>query len=133
MERVLRTAVPLVVFPEGTSSGGDTVLPFKSSLFQPAVEHQWTVTPLHLGYELADGSVADEVAYWRDMTLLPHLLNLFTKRSLRAVLVFGEPLAAGKDRKELCRRTHEAVVELGRSARPERSAVALLRPGAEGG
>ena len=112
METVLRTGVPLVVFPEGTSSNGEQVLPFKSSLFQPAIEHQWPVTPMWIGYELEDGSVADEIAYWGDMTLVPHLWNLFTKRTLRAVAVFGEPLAPGSDRKDLCRRAHAAVAAL---------------------
>ncbi len=112
MAVILRANVPLVVFPEGTSSGGHTVLPFKSSLFQPAIEHQWSVTPMRIRYELADGSVPDEVAYWRDMTLLPHLLNLFQKKSLQAVVTFGEPLVPGHDRKDLCWRAHEAVMSL---------------------
>jgi hypothetical protein len=53
------------------------------------------------------------VAYWGDMTLLPHLLNLFCKRSVRAVVMFGEPIAPGGDRKELCRRAYSAVSDLG--------------------
>jgi 1-acyl-sn-glycerol-3-phosphate acyltransferase len=112
MAHVLSARVPLVVFPEGTSSAGETVLPFKSSLFQPAIEHQWTVTPMRIRYELDDGLVGQEVAYWGDMTLLPHLLNLFKKRSLRAVVTFGSPIAPGHDRKELCRRAHAAVLAL---------------------
>ena len=118
MAVVLRAKVPLVVFPEGTSSGGDTVLPFKSSLFQPAIDHQWAVTPMRIRYELADGSVPDEVAYWGDMTLLPHLLNLFQKKSLRAVVIFGVPIVPGHDRKDLCRRAHEAVMGLAEATPP---------------
>lgn len=113
MENVLRTNLPLVLFPEGTSSNGETVLPFKSSLFQPAVEHAWPVTPMRITYQLANGSVADEIAYWGDMTLLPHLLNVFTKRKIQAVVSFGEQLDPGVSRKDLCRRAHEAVSALG--------------------
>ncbi len=112
MAHVLEAGVPLVVFPEGTSSGGETVLPFKSSLFQPAIDHQWTVTPMRIRYELTDGVVAQEVAYWGDMTLLPHLVNLFSKGSLRAIVSFGQPITPGQDRKALCRRAHEAVLKL---------------------
>ncbi|HSH16483.1 MAG TPA: lysophospholipid acyltransferase family protein [Verrucomicrobiae bacterium] len=118
MGEVLRTGAPLVVFPEGTSSGGETVLPFKSSLFQPAIDHQWPVTPMRIDYELPGGSVSGEVAYWGDMTLLPHLLNLFKKRNLRAIIRFGEPLPPGTDRKDLCRRAHAAVVNLGVESEP---------------
>jgi hypothetical protein len=35
-------------------------------------------------YDLDNRSVADEVCYWRDMTLVPHLLNLLFKRVNRA-------------------------------------------------
>jgi len=112
MAHVLAARVPLVLFPEGTSSGGETVLPFKSSLFQPAVEHGWSVTPMRIRYELAHGSVARKIAYWGDMTLLPHLLRLFSNRALRASVTFGTPLAPGADRKELCRRAHAAVLAL---------------------
>jgi len=112
MAEVLRARVPLVLFPEGTSSGGGTVLPFKSSLFQPAVEHAWSVTPMRISYQLDDGDVARDVAYWGDMTLLPHLLKLFGRKRLRALVSFGEPIAPGGDRKELCRRAHEAVAAL---------------------
>ncbi len=112
MARVLAARVPLVVFPEGTSSAGETVLPFKSSLFQPAVEHQWAVTPMRIRYELDDGLVGTEVAYWGEMTLLPHLLKLFTKRTLRAAVTFGSPITPGNDRKELGRRAHASVLAL---------------------
>lgn len=112
MAEVLVSRVPLMLFPEGTSSDGESVLPFKSSLFQPAIAHQWTVTPMRVRYELADGSVSREVAYWGEMTLLPHLLHLLTKKSVRAVITFGVPLPPGQDRKELCQRARDAVLAL---------------------
>jgi len=62
-------------------------------------------------YELPGGSVADEVAYWRDMTFLPHFLNLLGRRGVRVVVQFGEP-QRGADRKALARSLHAAVVAL---------------------
>lgn len=112
MEDVMKMGVPLIVFPESTSSDGREVLPFKSSLFQPAIDHQWPVTPMWIGYDLPDGSVEKEVAYFGDMTMFPHLLNLFTKRDLQATVVYGEPITDAKNRKELCQRAYEAVVKL---------------------
>lgn len=109
MVNVLAGGLPLVVFPEGTSSAGDTVLPFKSSLFEPAARRGWKVTPACVAYSRFDGSRADEVPYWADMTLVPHILNLFGCEGFVAHVAFGEPLPAMADRKELCRSAHRVV------------------------
>jgi lyso-ornithine lipid O-acyltransferase len=109
----LRAGVVVVVFPEGTSSDGQQVLPFFSSLLEPAVAGGAPVTPVFIRYELADGSVADEVCYWRDMTFASHFLNLLTKRAVRAQVRYGTPRPAGKDRKQLARELQQAVCNLG--------------------
>src|SRR6266699_5597596 len=90
----------VVLFPEGTSSDGSTVLPFKSSLLESAVQLRCPVTAVAIEYALDDGSVADEVCYWRDMTLVPHLLNLFCKREVRSKCSFSLPKIRAGNRKE---------------------------------
>lgn len=115
---VIAEGVVLTLFPEGTSTGGDHVRPFHSSLFAGVASNGWPVTPAWIGYEVTDGVVAEEVAYWRDMTFLPHFVNLLGKRRVRAVVHFGEPLRH-PDRKVLARALHQAVCGLasnGRSA-----------------
>jgi 1-acyl-sn-glycerol-3-phosphate acyltransferase len=102
----------ITLFPEGTSSDGQTVLPFKPSLFAPPAEHGWPVTPAAIHYELEDGSVADEVCYWRDMTFFPHFLNLLSKRRIRARVRFGTALKIEGDRKKLAKEAQEVVVML---------------------
>jgi 1-acyl-sn-glycerol-3-phosphate acyltransferase len=109
MRRVLDDGHVVVFFPEGTSSGGDTVLPFRSSLLEPVARQHIPVTPAALSYALDDGDPAEEVCYWKDMTLLPHLLNLLTKRVIRARVAFGEPRVHTGDRKELARELHAEV------------------------
>ena len=108
---VIQEGVVLTMFPEGTSTGGDRVLPFHSSLLAPAVRHGWAVTPAWIGYEVEDGVVEKDVAYWRDMTFLPHFLNLLGKRRVRAVVNFGPPLR-NSDRKALARDLHREVSRL---------------------
>ncbi|MSU31215.1 MAG: 1-acyl-sn-glycerol-3-phosphate acyltransferase [Pedosphaera sp.] len=105
---VIEQGVVLTMFPEGTSSGGDRVLPFLSSLLAPAAERGWPVTPAWIGYSLEDGSVENEVAYWLDMIFLPHFLNLLGKRRIKAVIHFGEP-RVNPNRKALARELHSAV------------------------
>ena len=112
VQSALREGIPVVLFAEGTSSGGEGVLPFRSPLLQAAVAAQCTVTACSIDYELSQGSVADEVCYWRDMTLVPHLWNLLSKGTIRARVRFGSPRPAGSDRKSLAPQLRARVLEL---------------------
>jgi 1-acyl-sn-glycerol-3-phosphate acyltransferase len=104
---------PLVVlFPEGTSSGGDTVLPFKSSLLEPAARHPHALTASLIDYELSDGNPSEEVCYWKDMTLVPHLINLLSKRAIHAFVHFTESRRGLTNRKALARQLHSEVLRL---------------------
>ena len=112
MRAILDAGIPVVLFPEGTSSDGSAVLPFRSSLLEPVVELAAPVTACAHRYSLEDGSVADEVAYWRDMTLAPHLLNLLGKSSVSLDLRFGVSRPRSSDRKTLARELHSEVTAL---------------------
>jgi len=111
---VIAAGVPVVVFLEGTSSGGEDVLPFKPSLLAPAVSGGWHCAPVALDYTLepGDGTVAEHVAYWRDMTFGPHFLGLLGRKRIHARVSFGEPLPAGPDRKQLALALRERVISL---------------------
>lgn len=110
----LKTGIIVVLFAEGTSSGGHTVLPFRTSLLDPAVNLRCPVLPAAIRYDLENGSVSEEVCYWRDMTLVPHLLNLFAKRCIQGRVAFGAsvPSATSPNRKDTARQLHECVTEL---------------------
>lgn len=102
----------VVLFPEGTSSNGETVLPFKSSLLEPATRQTHALFVGVIQYELEDGNVTEEVCYWKDMTMLPHALNLLSKRSIRASVRFTQLRESSTDRKELARQLHSEVLRL---------------------
>lgn len=105
----------VVLFPEGTSSDGTTVLPFRTALLEPLVDEA-TCNIAHLSYALSEGRVADEVCYWRDMTLLPHLVNLLGKEKVTAQVRFSVVTTEGMDRKALGRLLHGRIAALaGRS------------------
>lgn len=112
MRGVLAAGLPLVLFPEGTSTSGDTVLPFKTSLFEPVAELGCAVTAAAFGYALRDGSVRDEIHHWGAMTLGPHLLNVLGKRRIDVTIRFGEPRSRTGDRKAIARELHGEVVTL---------------------
>ena len=112
IEAALQTGAVVVLFPEGTSSGGETVLPFKSSLLEPAARQTHSLTAGLLQYELGDGDVSEEVCYWKDMTLLPHLINLCSKRAVQASVHFNRVREGNADRKQLARQLHAEVLRM---------------------
>jgi 1-acyl-sn-glycerol-3-phosphate acyltransferase len=117
---VITQGLPLTVFPEGTSSDGSGVLPFFSSLLEPAAKANWPVTPAWIGYRLDEdeGSVADDICYWRDMTFGPHFLKLLSKKKIYATVVFGEPIERGLNRKQMASVLHKEVTALAAKNRP---------------
>jgi len=116
IEAALAEGTPVVLFPEGTSSDGSSVLPFRSPLFEPAIQYRAAVTPAYVSYRLAgEGSVTEDICYWGAMTFAPHLIRLLSLEGITAVLRFGDSIADLPDRKTAARRTHELVLNLARS------------------
>jgi 1-acyl-sn-glycerol-3-phosphate acyltransferase len=107
----IEEGLAVVMFLEGTSTGGDRVLPFRSSLLEPAAEQQWPVTPQWIGYTMREGRVEEEVAYWRDMTLFPHMMNLLAQANVTAQIAVGAPIRHA-DRKQLAQQLHQVVCAL---------------------
>ena len=116
IEAALRRGHLVVLFPEGTSGGGETVLPFKAPLLQPAFLSRPELTVAAIRYALppGEGDPAEVVSYWREMTLFPHLIHLLGKSGVRATVVFQAVAAAGEgeDRKALAGRLHAEVARL---------------------
>ena len=102
----------VVLFPEGTSLDGSTVLPFKPALLESTVQLRCPITPASVDYSLDDGSVADEVCYWRDMTLVPHLLNLLFKCEIRVNYSFSSAKIRNSNRKEMARELRDEIVSM---------------------
>ena len=124
MRAALDDGVLVVLFPEGTSSGGGSVLPFKSSLLEPAHHLGYPVTAAAISYALDEGSVANEICFWRDMTLVPHLLNVWSKPLIYSYLRCGISRPRRGDRKSLARELHDEVAALHATSARELS----LRP-----
>jgi 1-acyl-sn-glycerol-3-phosphate acyltransferase len=103
----------VMIFPEGTSTKGETVLPFNSSFFEFAARTDLPVSYVSISYKTpADGKTASEtVCWWDDTTFLVHLWRLFQMREFTAVLNFGEEPVLSPNRKELARRLWEKVSE----------------------
>ena len=113
MAPVMAAGVGVVLFLEGTTSDGKNVLPFRASLLAPAIAEGWCLVCAGLVYKVPDDrSVENEVCWWGDMTLPPHLLNLASLPWLEAKVGWGDSLIASGDRKALAETLRAKVVEL---------------------
>ncbi|MDG4551839.1 MAG: lysophospholipid acyltransferase family protein [Candidatus Contendobacter sp.] len=84
----LRQGERVLVFPEGTSTTGETVRRFYPRLFQAAILARCPVQAVALRYPRA-GSVHPVVPFVGDDELLPHLWRLLGEPGLVAELQFG--------------------------------------------
>ena len=107
----LQSGQNIVVFPEGTSTAGANVLPFKPSLLEPAARGNFPVAYASIQYRTPPDETPAHlsVCWWSTMTLLPHLWGVFCLPAIEATLTFGAETLQGTDRKELAKRLHEAV------------------------
>lgn len=113
----LTQGVRAVLFPEGTSSDGRQVLPFRSPLLEAAVATESPVTAAYLEYAASDSDVGQDVCYWGDMTFVPHLFRLLSKRNVQARVRFAAEAERFTDRKIAATRMRERVLTLRASER----------------
>ena len=132
----LAANVSVVVFLEGTSSDGRSVLPFKSSLMEPVAQYGLRVAPAAMVFAVPRGfSSADDVCWWRDMTLTPHLFKLASIPRVGVRAAWGEAAPAVSDRKTIAANLRQQVValhEMLRVANADQQAELAVRPPVEG-
>jgi 1-acyl-sn-glycerol-3-phosphate acyltransferase len=103
----------VIVFPEGTSSKGEEVLPFNSSFLKFASESDLAVSYASISYRTPEGgpTASETVCWWEDIGFIAHLWRLFTVKKFTAILNFGECPILNTDRKELAQELREKVSE----------------------
>ncbi|NUM54879.1 MAG: 1-acyl-sn-glycerol-3-phosphate acyltransferase [Candidatus Hydrogenedentes bacterium] len=112
----LRAKQSVCVFLEGTSSGGNRLLPFYPPLVQPAIDANAPVCPTAIRWIPGDPAIdiCEDIAYWREEhTFGPHAWRLLGFSGIRAEIAFGTPIASeGHTRKSLAAAVQESVAEL---------------------
>lgn len=103
----------VIVFPEGTSSKGDIVLPFNSSFLAFAAKTDTPVSFASISYRTPDGypPPSDSVCWWDDTPFLKHLIKMFSLPRFSAIVNFGEAPIVNPDRKLLAAELRERVTE----------------------
>ncbi len=101
----------LVIFPEGTSSDGNRVLPFKSSLFnifEKNLNAKISIQTITIVYKKINGIPMNRIerkniTWHSNMDLIPNMLNVLKKLSIEVEIIFNEEFLPNKeyDRKKL--------------------------------
>lgn len=104
----------LILFPEGTSSDGQTLLPFKSRLFTLVIERVGHVVVQPFTIRLPDAKTQadrDGYAWYGDMDLAPHLWALAKTSGVTVELVFHDQIEVDEttERKALTEQCYQII------------------------
>lgn len=87
----LKGPVPVLFFPEGTSTDGSRLLRFHSRFYTPAVDMAIPVTAASVRYIFNDGTPEHEICWYGDASFLPHVLKMLHLGDFSVEISFGEP------------------------------------------
>ncbi|MGD0446312.1 MAG: lysophospholipid acyltransferase family protein [Edaphobacter sp.] len=122
MQDAVDAGLPVVFFPEGTTSNGSGLLKFHSGLLAQVIQSGSPVTAAYVRYSFAEEnrtgvSVADDVCYWGDRNMVMHIFTFLGLRGVRAEVRFADgPIAFSNDglhRKMAAVEARAAVAALG--------------------
>ncbi|QKV52003.1 lysophospholipid acyltransferase family protein [Comamonas antarctica] len=107
----------LAVFPEGTTSDGGAMLPFRANLLEAAIQADAPVQPLGLRFiDPATGADSAAPIYAGDTTLLASVWRTISAPAIVARVVYGTPQTAqGRDRRAWAQDLQAEVERLRRS------------------
>ncbi len=101
--------IPLLVYPEGTSSSGKKgLLPFKSTPFEATTKGNFPILPILSFFREVDHDRV--VAWYGDMSLIPHCLRLICYRRIEVdIHILPVIYPAGRNRKEIAQAAYKLM------------------------
>jgi 1-acyl-sn-glycerol-3-phosphate acyltransferase len=118
MAEAYRSGLPVLFFPEGTTTDGAGVLPFRRGLFHSVLNNGVSLRTAALRYSLENdavncgASVGEDVCWWGEMGFTSHLFRLLGLRGLSAKVRFGEEVLERADRFVLSETAQARVAEM---------------------
>jgi 1-acyl-sn-glycerol-3-phosphate acyltransferase len=100
--------VPVLLFPEGTSTDGAQLLRFRSRLIDPATTAGVPITAVGIRYVIEGGVEERELCWYGDEEFLTHLWKVLGVAGFSAQLRFGEPHIY-TDRRVAADQTHAEI------------------------
>jgi 1-acyl-sn-glycerol-3-phosphate acyltransferase len=111
--------IPVLLFPEGTSTDGSEVIRFHSRLIDPATSLRVPITTAAVRYAVADGTPEIELCWYGDETFVNHLWKVLGVGGFEADVRFGESrvytdrrIAADETRAEIAEMREESALVL---------------------
>src|SRR5690606_9677417 len=103
------------IFPEATSTNGESILRFRRPLFGSAIKSGAPVLPVTVNYLEADGSpvnaiTRDSLCWYGDMDFVPHFLSLARLKSARLQLHVGDAITNHQETHTLADEAYSTVV-----------------------
>ncbi len=94
--RHLKTGDNLCLFPEGTTTDGTTIMPFKGSVVQSAIAAQSTIWPLAIRYPHPAGGINTALAYAGETTMAQSMRQLLRQKRPVVELHFLTPIVTAE-------------------------------------
>ena len=110
MADVLANGDVVAIFPEGTTTDGHEVLPFKSSLLQPIIEARGHVQPVAIRYRTPDGAIAMAPTYVGDTSFASSFLAVCAQSALEVELTAPPALPARDVHRRVLARAAETAI-----------------------
>ncbi len=107
----LNLPVPLLLFPEGTSTDGCEVRRFHSGLFQSAIDTGAPVVAAAIRYVPGDDALESSLCWFGDAGFSSHLWKVLAAPPFTAEIMFGEP-RTHTDRRSAAETTHKCVIAM---------------------
>lgn len=106
----LKNGDVIALFPEGTTTFGNELLPFHGSLLQPVIEVQGHILPAAIRYTHLDGTPSQAAAYVGDTSLIESVRQLLRARRTRVRLHLAPPFPVeGRHRREIAQEAHRII------------------------
>lgn len=110
MEQGLRRGECLCLFPEGTTTDGTELKPFKTGLLQAAINAEATVWPVAIRYPHPDGLINTDIAYAGETTMLQSWQAVLRQQQLVVELHFADPIpTTNQERRHLSHQARHAI------------------------
>jgi len=110
----------ILIFPEGTSTNGEHLLPFQTAPFAAPLRAHAPVVPLTITYRRIDGAPVspenrDKVYWYGDMDFMPHFWGVMGLRKVEVAIQLHTPIETAQyknnsvSRRQLCQACHNAI------------------------
>lgn len=96
-------------FPEGTTSDGTTLLRFKSSIVQAAINAKSPLHPVAVRYPLPGGGINTDMAYAGDTTMGEAMTHALKQKLSIVELHFLTPILPNANRQQLTQMAFESI------------------------